>query len=132
MLQRENFLKYKISYDSYDEIWALFSLPFWLDNNKQTDTLLVKALLGLASNGNFRIYPVFLENQGDECFKIIKKFAKDFTKTFPWAQCKIIENYGANTVVFHVPPNKDAINEWLEKKYKRKRNIIEIIREALQ
>jgi hypothetical protein len=132
MLQRENFIKYKISYDSYDEIWALFSLPFWLDNIKQTDTLLVKALLGLASNGNFRIYPVLLESHGDECIKIIKKFAKEFTKTFPWAQCKFNENYGANTVVFHLPQSKDGINEWLEKNYKRKRNIIEIIHEALQ
>jgi hypothetical protein len=89
-------------------------------------------LLGLAPNGNFRIYPVPLENQGDECLKIMKKFAEYFIKTFPWAQCKFNENYGANTVVFHLPQNKAGINEWLEKKYKRKRNIIEIIREALQ
>jgi hypothetical protein len=132
MLQRENFLKYKIPYDSYDEIWALFSLPFWLDDIKQTDTLLANALLGLAPNGNFRVYPVPLENQGDECFKIMKKFAENFIKTFPWAQCKFNENYGANTVVFHMPQSKNAINEWIEKKYKRKRNIIEIIREALR
>ncbi len=124
-LQRENFLKYKISYDSYDEIWALFSLPFWLDDIKQTYTLLANALLGLAPNGNFRIYPVLLENHGDECFKIMKKFAENFTKTFPWAQCKFNANYGANTVVFHLPQSKDAINEWLEKKYKRKQNFIE-------
>ncbi len=132
MLERENFLKYKISYDSYDEIWALFSLPFWLDDIKQTNILLAKALLGLAPNGNLRIHPVPLENQGDECFKIIKKFAEDFTKTFPWAQCKFNKNYGANTVVFHLSQSKDAMNEWLEKKYKRKRKIIEIISNALQ
>jgi hypothetical protein len=132
MLQRENFLKYKISYDFYDEIWALFSLPFWMDDIKQTYTLLSKALLGLAPNGNFRIHPIPLENHGDECFKIMKKFAENFTQTFPWAQCKFNVNHGANTVVFHLPQGKDAINEWLEKKYKRKRNIIEIISEALE
>jgi hypothetical protein len=132
MLQWENFLNYKISYDSYAEIWALFSLPFWLDDIKQTDTLLSKALLGLAPNGNLRIYPVPLENQGDQCFKIMKKFAENFTKTFPWAQCKFNEIYGANTVVFHLPQRKDGINEWLEKKYKTKRSIIEIIRKVLK
>jgi len=132
MLQKENFLKYKISYDFYDEIWALFSLPFWLDDIKQTNTLLSKALFGLAPNGNFRIHPVPFENQGDECFKIINKFAENFIKTFPWVQCKFSKNYGANTVVFHLPQSKDTMNEWVEKKYKRKRKIIEIIRDALQ
>jgi hypothetical protein len=128
MLRKENFLKHKISYDSYDEIWALFSLPFWLDNVKQTDILLAKSLLGLAPNGNLRIYPVPLEGQGDACLKIMKKFAEYFTRIFPWTQCKFIENYGANTVVFHLPQNKDGINEWLEKKYREKRSLIEIIR----
>jgi len=103
-----------------------------MDDIKQTDTLLSKALLGLAPNGNFRIYPVPLENHGDECFKIMKKFAENFTKTFPWAQCKFNENYGGNTVVFHMPQSKDGINEWVERKYKRKPKIIEIIREVLQ
>jgi hypothetical protein len=131
MLQKEDFIKHEISYDSYDEIWALFSLPFWLDDVKQTDMLLAKALLGLAPNGNFRIHPISLENYDNECFKIMKKFAENFTKTFPWAQCKFNVNHGANTVVFHLPQNKDDVNEWLEKKYKRKLSIIEIIREAL-
>jgi hypothetical protein len=132
MLQRENFLEHRISYNSYDEIWALFSLPFWLDDVKQTDMLLAKALLGLAPNGNFRIYPIPLENQDADCFKIMKKFAENFTKTFPWVQCKFDVNRGANTVVFHLPQSKDAVNEWLEKKYNRKRSIIKIISEALQ
>jgi hypothetical protein len=131
ILIKEDFIKYKISYDSYDEIWALFSLPFWLDNIKQTDTFLSKALLGLAPNGNFRIYPVPLEGQGDECLKKMKKFAEYFTKTFPWTQCKFKEYQGANMVVFRLPQSKEGINEWLERKYKSKRNIIEIIREAL-
>jgi hypothetical protein len=132
LLKRENFLTYNISYDSYDEIWALFSLPFWLDDVRQTDTLLSKALLGLAPNGNLRIYPVPLEGQGDQCLKIMKKFADYFTQTFPWVQCKFNENYGANTVVFHVPQSKAGINEWLEKKYKKRRSIFEIIREAFK
>jgi glycerol-3-phosphate cytidylyltransferase-like family protein len=61
----------------------------------------------------------------------MKKFAENFTKTFPWAQCEFIKNYGANTVVFHLPQSKDDINEWLERKYNRKRNIIEIIRKGV-
>jgi hypothetical protein len=132
MLKKEDFLKHKITYDYYDEIWALFSLPFWLKDIRQTDILLSKALLGLAPNGNFRIYPVPLENQGDACFKIMKKFVEYLTKTFPWVQCRFYENQGANTVVFHLPQSKQGINEWLEKKYKRKRSIIEIIREAFK
>jgi hypothetical protein len=131
MLKRENFLTHKIAYDSYDEIWALFSLPFWLDDVRETNTLLSKSLLGLAPNGNLRIYPVPLEGQGDDCLKIMKKFAEYFTKTFPWVQCRFNENYGANTVVFHLPQTKEGINEWLEKKYKEKRSLIKIIREAL-
>jgi hypothetical protein len=131
-LQSEDFLKYKIPYDFYDEIWALFSLPFWLDDIKQTDWFLANALLGLAPNGNFRIYPIPLGNQSDECFKIMKKFAEDFTKTFPKAQCKFITYLGTDSAIFNIPQNKEGINEWLEKNYKRKRNITEIIREALQ
>jgi hypothetical protein len=131
VLQREDFLKHKIQYDSYDEIWALFSLPFWLDDIKQTNTFLVNALLGLAPNGNFRIYPIPLENQGDDCLKIMKKLAENFTKAFPKAQCKF-NNFGMDTAVFYLPHSKDGMNEWLEKNYKRNRNIFKIILGALQ
>jgi hypothetical protein len=131
LLESKDFLKYKISYDSYDEIWALFSLPLWLNNIKQTDIFLAKALLGLAPNGYFRIYPVPLENQGDECFKIMKKFAEIFTETFPWAQCKFKEKQGANLALFHLQ-QKEGINEWLEKNYLKKLHIIDIISEALR
>jgi hypothetical protein len=130
VLQKEDFIKFKISYDSYDEIWALYSLPFWIDDIKQTYTFLANALLGLAPNGNFRIHPIPLKD--DDCLIIMKKFAEDFTKTFPKAQCKFNKYLSTDTVVFYLPQSKEGMNEWLEKNYKKKRNIIEIILSALQ
>ncbi|MDR2597726.1 MAG: hypothetical protein LBC76_10470 [Treponema sp.] len=127
----EDFLEYKIYNDFYHEIWALYSLPFWIDDIKQTDTFLANALLGLASNGNFRIYPIPHVNQGNDYLKIIKKFAENFTMIFPKAQCKFNKYLGTDTVVFNLPHSKEGMNEWLEKNYKRKRNIIEIILDAL-
>jgi hypothetical protein len=131
VLQKEDFIKYEISYDSYDEIWALFSLPFWIDDIKQTNTFLANALLGLAPNGNFRIYPIPLENQDDVCLKMMKKFAEDFTKTFPKAQCKFNKYLGTNTLVFYLPQSKEGMNDWLEKNYIRKRKIMKFILNAL-
>jgi hypothetical protein len=130
VLQKEDFIKYEISYDSYDEIWALYSLPFWIDDIKQTNTFLANALLGLAPNGNFRIHPISMESQGGDCL-IMKKFVEDFTKAFPKAQCTFNQYLGTYTVVFYLPQSKEGMNEWLEKNYMRKRNIKKIILNAL-
>jgi len=131
MLHREDFVEYNIYYDSFDEIWALYSLPFWLDDVKKTDKFLANALLGLAPNGNFRIYPVPLENQIIGCLEIIKKFIEDFSNAFPKVQCKFNNCQGTDALVFHLPQSKEGMNEWLEKNYKKKRKFIENILKEL-
>ncbi len=133
ILYEEDFLKHKIFYDFYDEIWALYSLPYWLDDIRQTDWFLANALLGLAPNGNLRIHPIPLENQVNDSLQIINKFAQDFTDTFPKTKFKLNKHLGVTgTVVFSLPHYKESINEWLEKKYNKKPKIIRILSEALQ
>jgi hypothetical protein len=130
ILHLEDFLEYHIFPDSFDEIWALYSLPFWLDDVKKTDTFLAHALLGLAPKGSFRIYPIPLQNQIAGCLEIIKKFVEDFYNAFPNAQCKFKDCQGTDALVFTLPPNKGDMNEWLENYKGKKRNIFENILNA--
>jgi hypothetical protein len=131
ILHVEDFLEYKIFHDSFDEIWALYSLPFWLEDIKKTDFFLAHALLGLAPNGNFRIYPVPLASQIAGCLDIIKKFVVNFYNAFPNAQCKFKDCQGTDALVFHLPQDKGDMNEWLQKNYiDKRRSIIDSILDA--
>jgi hypothetical protein len=129
VLHKEDFLKYRIPNDFFDEIWALYSLPFWLDDIKQTDLFLANALLGLAPNGNFRIYPI--PSNRDNCLEIMKKFAEDFTNTFPTVKYEFSDYLGTNKLVFSLPQSKEGMNEWLKKNYMSKQSFFETILDAL-
>jgi hypothetical protein len=127
ILHLEDFLEYNIFPDSYDEIWALYSLPFWLDDIKKTDFFLAHALYGLAPEGNFRIYPVPPANQIPGCIDIIKKFVEDFYHAYPNAQCKFKNCQGTDALVFTLPHYKGDMNEWLQNYKEKKRGFFDNI-----
>jgi len=54
----EDFYQWKAPKDTYNEIWALHSLPLYALSNIEVELFFAKSLLMLAPGGNLRVYPV--------------------------------------------------------------------------
>jgi hypothetical protein len=135
---KEDFMTHDIGRDKYDEIWALYSLPYYVDNVNQVEPFYAKSLLALTPNGKLRVYPTN-ERKGmmpspvnDE---ILREFSKKLLKQFPEIkfrreQCD--EDIAKTRAIFTVPPDKTQLNEWLENVIKTSNIGEKEVREMLQ
>jgi hypothetical protein len=109
---KHDFMKYEIAPDSFDEIWALFSLPYYCKSADEATKFYAKALLATAPEGYLRVYPSYPSVAGSHIIHPHEEFLEKLSKAFP--------NIGmyddpsiCGSVIRHMPKEKAKINKWL-------------------
>jgi hypothetical protein len=122
-LINQDFLKWKLKPNKWDEIWALYSLPAYSKDYKQIRDFYIRGLYVLAPNGNFRVFPIdhsflsLLPNGVDldpiKMQEVLMKFRDDLLHNV--RNIKVKPFYHVRTgVQFVAPENKAELNEYLE------------------
>jgi hypothetical protein len=135
----EDYLEYNIAPDTFNEIWALYSLPAYVEKLSHVKTFYAKSLLGLAPRGTLRVFPQnvalsslarnYIHEKGfvvdPEYIKGYEleiegnEFIYDLKGRFPNVRVKDgwYNEYASGTRYLNVtvPEDKRKINSWVEK-----------------
>jgi hypothetical protein len=117
-LVSEDYFDYQMQKDTWDEIWALYSLPAYCKTVSQIPEFYKKSLLGLAPKGNLRVCPTntsLLMNltggvnlDRTEIEKVFIKFCEDVQDYVRIAKS------GFRSVTFTAPQHKEKLDKFLE------------------
>ena len=106
----EDFFEWDIPRNHFNEIWALYSLPYYSMNTADTKLFFAKVLLGLAPGGCFRCYPIRLTHQ-----KFVpRSYSAHQKKQDSFEAISYIQSLGFKTTIIPTEQyNKDTVNHYV-------------------
>ena len=117
-LFREDFMTWNAAPDSYDEVLALYSLPYYCETIDYVAPFYAKALMIVRPSGNLRVFPADEKKGGmaNDYLRVTREFLNELKVEFPWVKTQEANPCGRTTLIVSMPRDKGRINEWLKAK----------------